>query len=125
MRRTKGICLMWSRTTTDFSLPHCLVGDKGIGKQLGTISSRHKRSAGRNLAVNRYDGTVRRSGKVSFAESFTALRNITARLVQQTLRTVSFVFLTLFVLRPYICSVHSNRSNQSNHSDLTLQCSLV
>ena len=28
----------------DFSLPHCLVGDKGIGKQLGTISSRHKRS---------------------------------------------------------------------------------
>ena len=30
----------------DFSLPHCLVGDKGIGKQLGTISSRHKRSAG-------------------------------------------------------------------------------
>ena len=59
-----------------------------------------------------------------FAESSTALRNISARLVQQTLRTVSIVFLTLldFVLRSYIRPVHSNRSNRSN---LTLQCSLV
>ena len=33
--------------------------------------------------------------KLGFAESSTALRNISARLVQQTLRTVSIVFLTL------------------------------
>ena len=45
----------------DFSLPHCLVGDKGIGKQLGTISSRHKRSAGRNLVVNRLGTELRQS----------------------------------------------------------------
>ena len=45
----------------DFSLSHCLIGDKGIGKQLGTISSRHKRSAGRNLAVNRHGTTLRQS----------------------------------------------------------------
>jgi len=60
----------------------------------------------------------------TFAESSTALRNISTRLVQQTLRTVSIVFLTLldFLLRSYIRSVHSNHSNRSN---LTLQCSLV
>ena len=43
------------------TFPHCLVGDKDIGKQLGTISSRHKRSAGRNLAVNRHGTTLRQS----------------------------------------------------------------
>ena len=35
--------------------------EKGIGKQLGTISSGHKRSAGRNVAVNRHGTTLRQS----------------------------------------------------------------
>ena len=33
-------------------------GDKGIEKQLGTMFSGHKRSAGRNLAVNRHGTTL-------------------------------------------------------------------
>ena len=36
-----------------------------------------------------------REDEVSFAQSSTALRNVTARLVQQTLRTVSIVYMTL------------------------------
>ena len=37
------------------------VGDKGIGKQLGTMFGGHKRSAGRNLAVNRHGTRLRQS----------------------------------------------------------------
>ena len=44
----------------DFSLPHCLVPEgTGIRKQLGTISSWYKRSASRNLGVNRHGTTLR------------------------------------------------------------------
>ena len=41
----------------DFSLPH----SQGIGKQRGTISSWHKRTAGRNLVVHRHGTTLRQS----------------------------------------------------------------
>ena len=45
----------------DFSLPHCLVGGQCIGKHRGTISSWHKRTAGRNLVVHRHGTTLRQS----------------------------------------------------------------
>ena len=45
----------------DFSLSHCLVGDKVPEKQRGTIFSWHKRTAGRNLVVHRHGTTFRQS----------------------------------------------------------------
>ena len=56
---TKGICLIWSRGR--LFPPSLPCRGQGIGKQLGTISSRHKRSAGRNLVVHRHGTTLRQS----------------------------------------------------------------
>ena len=54
----KGICLIWSRGRLfPPSLP--CPGGTGIRKQLGTISSWYKRSASRNLGVNRHSTTLR------------------------------------------------------------------
>ena len=53
---TKGICLMWSRGRL-FS-PSLSCRGQGIGKQHGTISSWHKRTAGRNLVVQRHGTTL-------------------------------------------------------------------
>ena len=54
----KGICLIWSRGRLfPPSLP--CPGETGIRKQLGTISSWYKRTAGRNLGVNRHGTTLR------------------------------------------------------------------
>ena len=56
---TKGICLIWSRGRL---LPPSLpCRGQGIGKQLGTTSSRHKRSTGRNLVVHRHGTALRQS----------------------------------------------------------------
>ena len=56
---TKGICLIWSRGRL---LPPSLsCRGQGIGKQPETISSRHKRSTGRNLVVNRHGTALRQS----------------------------------------------------------------
>ena len=56
---TKGICLKWSRGRL-FS-PSLSCRGQGIGKQHGTISSWHKRTAGRNLVVHRHGKTLRQS----------------------------------------------------------------
>ena len=56
---TKGICLIWSRGR-HFS-PSLSCRGQGIGKQRGTISSWHKRTAGRNLVVHRHGTTLRLS----------------------------------------------------------------
>ena len=56
---TKGICLIWSRGRL-FS-PSLSCRGQGIGKQRGTISSWHKRTAGRNLVVYRYGTMLRQS----------------------------------------------------------------
>ena len=54
----KGICLIWSRGRLfPPSLP--CPGGTGIRKQLGTISSWYKRSASRNLGINRHGTTLR------------------------------------------------------------------
>ena len=45
----------------DFSLPHCLVREKGIEKQRETICSWHERTVGRNLVVYRHGTTFRQS----------------------------------------------------------------
>ena len=56
---TKGICLIWSRGRL-FS-PSLSCRGQGIGKHRGTISSWHKRTAGRNLVVHRHGTTLRQS----------------------------------------------------------------
>ena len=56
---TKGICLIWSWGRL-FS-PSLSCRGQGIGKQRGTISSWHKRTAGRNLVVYRHGTTFRQS----------------------------------------------------------------
>ena len=56
---TKGICLIWSRGRL-FS-PSLSCRGQGIGKHPGTISSWHKRTAGRNLVVHRHGTTLRQS----------------------------------------------------------------
>ena len=56
---TKGICLIWSRGRL-FS-PSLSCRGQGIGKHRGTISSWHKRTAGRNLVVHRHGTTLRHS----------------------------------------------------------------
>ena len=55
----KGICLIWSRGR-HFS-PSLSCRGQGIGKHRGTISSWHKRTAGRNLLVHRHGTTLRHS----------------------------------------------------------------
>ena len=53
---TDEICLIWSRGRL-FS-PSLSCRGQGIGKQRGTISSWHKRTAGRNLVVHRHGTTL-------------------------------------------------------------------
>ena len=55
----KGICLIWPRGRL-FS-PSLSCRGQGIGKHRGTISSWHKRTAGRNLVVHRHGTTLRHS----------------------------------------------------------------
>ena len=55
----KGICLIWSRGRL-FS-PSLSCWGQGIGKQRGTISGWHKRTASRNLVVHRHGTTLRQS----------------------------------------------------------------
>ena len=47
----------------DFSFPHCLVSGDRYPKALGTISSWYKRSASRNLGVNRHGTTLRQRSR--------------------------------------------------------------
>ena len=54
----KGICLIWSGARLFLPSLPC-PGGTGIRKQLGTISSWYKRSASRNLGVNRHGATLR------------------------------------------------------------------
>ena len=56
---TNGICLIWSRGRL-FS-PSLSCRGQDIGKQRGTISSWHKRAAGRNLVVHCHGTTLRQS----------------------------------------------------------------
>ena len=58
-RPRKGICLIWSRGRL-FS-PSLSCRGQCIGKQRGSISSWHKRTAGRNLVVHRHGTTLRQS----------------------------------------------------------------
>ena len=56
---TKGICLIWSMSRLFSASLSCR--GQGIGKQRETISSWHKRTAGRNLVVHRHGTTLRQS----------------------------------------------------------------
>ena len=56
---TKGICLIWCRGR--LFPPSLPCRGQGIGKQRGTISSWHKRTAGRNLVVHRHGTTLRQT----------------------------------------------------------------
>ena len=56
---TKGICLIWTRGR--LISPSLSCRGQGIGTHRGTISSWHKRTAGRNLVVHRDGTTLRQS----------------------------------------------------------------